>query len=220
MSCPILFMLLENSEIGLSIGINNLSVKQSAFSSFECFNTPNLRQTNSSFFNIFFFWRTAYPYSQATVYLNYKMLHSASFIYLFFYSWMNDLVLIIRKEWESFEQIISLHETWSLTKLCYLLGLLFFSFIFLFSIYISKLFFFLVFASKSIVVSVKKSIVTDYDHDQVGLVAPDNGALHSFQAEHETNLIYSNQQMNIQPEIVTPFEHMPMYVKLFFVLFI
>ncbi|KAK4559651.1 hypothetical protein RGQ29_008737 [Quercus rubra] len=49
-----------------------------------------------------------------------------------------------------------------------------------------------------------------YPPSMVGLVAPDNGALHSFQAEHETNLIYSNQQMNIQPEIVTPFEHMPM----------
>lgn len=47
-------MLLENSEIGLSIGINNLSLKQSAFSSFERFNTPNLRQTNSSFLSTFF----------------------------------------------------------------------------------------------------------------------------------------------------------------------
>nr|POE45307.1 hypothetical protein CFP56_49224 [Quercus suber] len=50
-----------------------------------------------------------------------------------------------------------------------------------------------------------------YPPSMVGLVAPDNGALHSFQAEHETNLIYSNQQMNIQPEIVTPYEHMPMH---------
>ena len=56
------------------------------------------------------------------------------------------------------------------------------------------------------VVCVKRNITTNYDHDQVGMIAPD-GAHQSFHLEHEANLIYPNQLMNAQPE------NMPVYVK-------
>ncbi|GLT64308.1 hypothetical protein SLA2020_368120 [Shorea laevis] len=52
-----------------------------------------------------------------------------------------------------------------------------------------------------------QKITTDYDHDQVGLVAYD-GAVQSFQAHDQ--VIYPNQQMNGWAENVPQIEHMPL----------
>jgi hypothetical protein len=63
----------------------------------------------------------------------------------------------------------------------------------------------------SLIVCVKQKITTEYDHDQVGLLAYD-GAAQSFQA-HE--VIYPNQLMNARPENVPQIEHLPLYANNF-----
>jgi hypothetical protein len=157
MICPLFFIFhcyQENAELRSLAGTNwsclnnegsNQNLKQSALSSLECFNTPNVRQTSSSFFSSPFS-RTLYNHIFKQLYtshnLNYKMIHM----------WFN-------------------------------------------------------FCS-----CVKQKITTDYDHDQVGLVAYD-GAVQSFQAHDQ--VIYPNQQMNGRAENVPQIEHLPLYANNF-----
>lgn len=53
-------------------------------------------------------------------------------------------------------------------------------------------------------------MTTDYDYNQMGFSGND-GALQSFQAEYEANMIGPNQSMNARSENVHPTEHMPLY---------